>query len=317
MKLISSNKVKKAVILAGGIGSRFLPSTLAIAKELVSVGNKPILLYHLEDLAKAGITDVLIVGNKLKKASFLNFLNPPKKYLEQLEKDGKLGLIAEYQKLMKSLKISYVNQDDSSATFDGKVYKNELSKRYGSSIAIYAARGWAGDDPFLVINGDDLCLYRDGRSVAAELIDVFNTNGDYVMYGKEVDRSQIYKYSSMVIGEKVGERAAKMLDIVEKPEKGTEPSNIMGFARYIYTSDVFDRIKKSKPRKNGEYCIVDVFSDVAKEGRASVCIFDGDYLDCGSIAGYALANLYVGLSDESCSKVVREGAEKLLKDFKK
>lgn len=313
--LEEKSKVKKAVVLAGGLGTRFLPATLAIAKELVPVGNKPILMYHLEDMVKAGITDVLIVGNKLKEESFKNFLNPPKEYLDQLERDGKLGLIADYKKLMDSLTISYVNQDDETSTFNGKTFKNELCKERGSSIAIYAAKGWAGDDPFAVINGDDLCLYTDGRSILGELIDVFNETGDYIMYGKEVDRSQIYKYSSMVIGDKISERGAKMLDIIEKPEKGTEPSNIMGFARYIYTSDIFDRIKTSKPRKNGEYCVVDIYSDVAKEGKASVCLFDGDYLDCGSLSGYALANLYVGLADSSSSEIVRDGAESLLDKF--
>lgn len=307
--------VKKAVILAGGLGTRFLPATLAMAKELVTIGNKPILLYHLEDLVKAGISEVLIIGNKLKEESFKNFINPPKEYLDKLEKDGKLGLIAEYKKVMDSLSITYINQDDKVSHVNGKTYKNDLYERYGSSIAVYAAKDWAGDEPILVVNGDDFCVYMDGKSVAQEVIDVFQATGDYVVYGREVDRNLIYKYSSMIIGEKVSERGAKMLDIIEKPEKGKEPSNIMGFARYIYTSDVYDRILKSKPRANGEYCITDVISDVAKEGKCSTCIFDGEYFDCGNIAGYSLANLFVGLADNSVSEIVRNGAEELLDKF--
>ncbi len=308
-------KVTKAMILAGGIGTRFLPATLAVAKELVAVGNKPILLHHLEDLSKAGITDVLIVGNKLKEESFKNFLNPPKAYLDRLERDGKMHMLDEFNDLLSKVKITYINQDDEEHTFNGQVYKNELCKEQGSAIAIYAGKDWAGDDPFVVVNGDDFLVYDDGRCVTKEVVDIYEATGDYVMSGREVDRELMYKYSSMEIGVKIGEKGFKMLSIVEKPPKGTELSNIMGFARYIYTSDVFDRIKQCKPRANGEYCIVDVFADVAKEGKASACIFDGNYFDCGSIAGFALANLYVGLTDESSAQNVRNGAEDLLDKF--
>ncbi len=313
--LENKRKVTKAMILAGGIGTRFLPATLAVAKELVAVGNKPILLHHLEDLVRAGINDVLIVGNKLKEESFKNFLNPPKEYLDRLERDGKMGMLAEFNELMSKVKITYINQDDESYEYDGKVFHNDLCKQQGSAIAIYAGKGWAGDEPFFVVNGDDMMVYDDGKCVTQEIIDIFRETGDYVMSGREVDRDLIYKYSSMEVGEKVGNNGFKMLSIVEKPPKGTETSNIMGFARYIYTSDVFDRIKECKPRSNGEYCIVDVFADVAKEGKASACLFDGNYFDCGSISGFALANLYVALKDESAVNVVREGAEDLLDKF--
>lgn len=311
----SKSKVRKAMILAGGLGTRFLPATLAVAKELVTVGNKPILLYHLEDLAKAGVTDVLIVGNKLKEESFKNFINPPKEYLDQVEQGGKMGMLAEYNQIMSKLNITYINQDDKVQEFDGKKYENELCDQKGSAIAVYAGKAWAGDEPFLVVNGDDLCIYDDGRSSTAEVVDVFAATGDWVVYGKEVDRNLIYKYSSMVIGQKVSENGAKMDNIIEKPEKGTEPSNIMGFARYIYTKDVFDRIKDSKPRSNGEFCITDILAEVAREGHASTCIFGGNYFDCGSIAGYSLANLYMGLKNEDSAETVREGAEDLLDKF--
>ncbi len=313
--LESKSKVTKAMILAGGLGTRFLPATLAVAKELVTVGNKPILMHHLEDLSKAGITDVLIVGNKLKEESFKNFINPPKEYIDQIEAGGKMGLLAEFNELMSKLKITYINQDDKTQTINGKVFENELYDQKGSSIAIYAGKNWAGEDPFFVVNGDDMLIYDNEKSVTQELIDIFNATGDYVMSGREVDRDLIYKYSCMEIGENVGSNGFKMKSIVEKPAKGTETSNIMGFARYIYTSDVFERIKQSKARLNGEYCIVDVFADVAKEGRASACLFDGNYFDCGSISGYALANLYVALKDESATNIVREGAEDLLDKF--
>ena len=104
----------------------------------------------------------------------------------------------------------------------------------------------------------------------------------------------MYKYSSMVLGDECCHgKGSKMLDIIEKPAPGTEPSNIMGFCRYVLTMDFFDRIFTVKPRPNGEYNMTDVLQSLARDGKASTCIFGGDYFDCGSEEGYAKANMYV------------------------
>ena len=115
----------------------------------------------------------------------------------------------------------------------------------GSAIAINAGKKWAMDDPFVVLNGDDLCFYLDGRSMTKEVIDIYNATGDTVVYGKELPREVMYKYSSMVLGEECcNGKGSKMLDIIEKPAPGTEPSNIMGFCRYVLNAEFFDRIFK-------------------------------------------------------------------------
>ena len=156
-------KVKKAVILAGGLGTRFLPATLAVAKELVTVGNKPILMYHLEDLLKAGVNDVLIVGSKLKEESFKNFITPSEDYINKITADGKLPLLEEYFNLMKDIKITYLNQYDQYQQIDGVTYENPDYEMRGSSGAVLTARYWANGEPVIVVNGDDLCIYPDGR----------------------------------------------------------------------------------------------------------------------------------------------------------
>ena len=127
-----------------------------------------------------------------------------------------------------------------------------------------------------------------------EVIDVYNATGDIVVYGKELPREVMYKYSSMVIGDEVaGGKGAKMLDIIEKPATGTEPSNIMGFCRYVLNKEFFDRIFKANPRPNGEYNMTDVLQNMAQDGLASMCLFTGNYFDCGSENGYASANMFV------------------------
>ena len=293
-RIENKKQVKKAMILAGGLGTRFLPATLCLAKELFPIGNKPIIMYHIEDLVKAGINDILIVGNKLKQDSFANFLTPSKEYMAKVESDGKLNMLSGYMELMKKVKITYVNQDDPTFTYEGETYENDGLNERGSAIAINAGKKWAMDDPFVVLNGDDLCFYLDGRSMTKEVIDIYNATGDTVVYGKELPREVMYKYSSMVLGESCcNGKGSKMLDIIEKPAPGTEPSNIMGFCRYVLTIDFFERIFNVKPRPNGEYNMTDVLQSLARDGKASTCIFGGDYFDCGSEEGYAKANMYV------------------------
>lgn len=304
-------KVKKAVVLAGGLGTRFLPGTLVVAKELFPILGKPILMYHLEDLASAGIKDILIVGNKLKEESFKCFIDPPQDYLNKVESDGKLSYLKEYNDLMTKFdSITYMNQEIGSEIF---LKTNGGAEVRGSSIAVLAAKEWANGEPVLVINGDDFCSYPDGKSVSGEVAYVYEQTGDSVVYGKEVSRDQIYKYSSMIIGESVaGGKGFKMKDIIEKPEKGTEPSNIMGFARYIFTPEIYDRILASKPRPNGEFCITDVISTMAKEGKVSTCIFDGKYYDCGSFLGFQMAGNYLLASDSKTRGELKSEVSKIV-----
>ncbi|MBR7172560.1 MAG: NTP transferase domain-containing protein [Clostridia bacterium] len=313
-KLIESKlKVKKGVVLAGGLGTRFLPGTLAVAKELVTIGNNPILMYQLQDLLKAGVDDILIVGSKLKEESFRNFITPSEEYIEKITADGKRPLLQEYFDLMKDVKITYLNQYDKVQVIDGKTYENPNYEMRGSSGAVYTAINWTNGEPFVVVNGDDLCIYPDGKSATKEVIDVFAATGKTVEYAKEMPRDQIYKYSAIVFGNPVANGLGfEMLDIVEKPEPGTEPSNFMGFARYVFDNTVFEDILNSKPRANGEYCITDVVQTRAKERGAATCIFDGEYFDCGSKAGYALANAYVGLTDKDSAAVVRSRLKEIM-----
>lgn len=312
----TKKRVRKAMILAGGLGTRFLPETLAVAKELVPIGNKPILLYHLEELKKAGVEDVLIVGNKLKEASFKNFIVPPIDYINKLIADKKYDLLSEYAELMGSMNVTYINQDDALQCINGVVYENPHFNQMGSSIAILAGKNWANGEPFVVVNGDDLCVYEDGKSASSELIEIYNHTGDNIIYGRECPRELMYKYSSMEYGDKVANgKGKKMKNIIEKPAPGTEPSNVMGFARYVVNSDFFDRVFEVQPRPNGEWNMTDVFQRLANEGKASTCLFNGRYFDCGSMSGYVLANLYFGLENPDIRKQVFKGAHEILDNY--
>lgn len=299
----NKSNIKKAVILAGGLGTRFLPATLAIAKELFPVSDKPLLMYQLEDLVEGGFTDILIVGNHLKEASFLSFINPSNDYIEKVKMENKMGQLEGYNKLFSKIEnISYINQEVGSKLFNES--NNSNGEKLGSSIAILACREWANGEPFMAINGDDYCVYSDGKTISKQLADVFNKTGDYIVLGRECDINDISKYSSMELGESFGENSFKMNNIIEKPKKEEAPSNIMGFSRYIFTPDVFEEILNSEPRANGEYCITDIISKKAKQGRASTFIFKGHYFDCGSKIGLQMAGNYVLLKDEKLKQML-------------
>lgn len=307
-------KLKKAVILAGGLGTRFLPATLVLAKELFPVGDKPAILYHLENLKNAGIKEVMIVGNNLKEESFNSFLHPKAEYVEQLKKDGKLSMLDEHYSIINSFdSISYINQEVGSNLYNSVNGGDEY--RRGSSIAILSCKEWANGEPFMVINGDDFCYYTSSEvpNIEARIMKLYELTGDYIIIGKEMNRDLIYKYSSMVLGEKLElDGCYKFSNIIEKPAKGTEPSNVIGFARYVYNSDVFDRILASSPRENGEFCITDIINDVAKQGKASTCIFDGLYFDYGSKVGLSLAGSFFLLKDAKSKDMYLEELEKML-----
>ena len=307
--------VRKAMILMGGLGTRFLPATLCLAKELFPIGNRPIVMYHIADLIKAGVTDIMIVGNVLKEESIRGFFNPSADYLARIEQDGKTSQLDEFNALLSQVKISYINQDDPEYTIDGVTYQNEGLGHRGSAIAILAARGWANGEPFVVLNGDDLCFYKDGTSMTQEVIDVYNKTGDCVIYGKELPREVMSSYSSMVLGKFVdgNTKGRKMLDIIEKPPKGTEPSNVMGFCRYILDERFMENVFNVQKRGSGEYNMTDVIQRLAQAGQMSTCLFTGDYFDCGSMSGYALANAYVALNDPKTHAAVKEGLDKMTK----
>jgi len=311
----SIKKIKKAVILAGGLGTRFLPATLALAKELFPICEKPILMYHIEDLIKAGITEVLIIGNKLKEDSFNSFINPSNEYLDKIKKDNKLSFLDSYNSLKSSLNdLSYINQEIGSDYL--RQHKNLDVEQRGSSIAILACKDWVKDEPFLVFNGDDFLEYPSGESVSKSLVDLYAETGDNIVFGREVNLDDIYKYSSISLAEKLKvKNSYKIHDIIEKPKKEEAPSNIMGFARYVFNSEIFDKILNSSPRANGEYCITDVISELAKENKVSTYIFDGHYFDCGSKLGLQMAGNYLLMKDSNNRKLLIDEFERILKSF--
>ena len=249
--------VKKAVILAGGLGTRFLPATLGVPKELFPIGDKPILFYHFEECVKSGITDVCMVMNRGKN-SIDGFIHPNKELLDILEYDNKNNYLDEYKSVMSKLKITVLIQE----------------KPLGTADAVYTAKDWVNGDPFVVINGDDMFLCD--KPATKQLIEMYNKTGEPTLLFQEVEKEKIKNYGCAKLN-----KDRTLDEIVEKPSVKEAPSNLASLGRYLLLPQIFDCIKNLK-KVGREYRLPDAINIFCKKQKINCIILDGDYIDCGS-----------------------------------
>lgn len=283
--------VKKAVILAGGYGTRFLPATLSIAKEMFPIMDKPIMYYHLKECVDSGITDVLIVSNK-DKTELLNFIYPKAKVIKRLKNANKLNLLDDYISVRDKLNIKVIYQ----------------KKMNGSAGAISLAQKWLNGDPFVLFYGDDLF---SSNPVAKELIDEYNKTGKNVCILNKVKKSEISRYGSAKLEEANGVK--NLVGIVEKPKAEEAPSLFAVVGRFLLTAEIFDEIKNIVP-KNGEYYLTDAINAQAAKGKCAAIELKGTYHDCGNKLEYAKCFTAFMLASKEFGSEYSEYLSKLFKN---
>lgn len=289
-------KIDQAVILMGGRGTRFLPATKAVAKELFPIANKPALLYHLEELYNSGIKKVCLCISKEKKYT-KTFLKRDLKLEKFLANTGKLNILDDFNKLINNMKITFK-------------YQGKLN---GSGGALYAIRKWANNKPFALILGDDLCKSNKGNIPAiGQLANAYQKTGKCVIGAQAFPMEIIHNYSSIIIGKKLFNRCYEMQDIIEKPEKGKAPSNLVGLARYILTPEIFDEIPKCPRFANDEIRFTDAVSLLAQKNRAVCYEFDAKYYDCGNKLEYVKCIIDFALEDTDISEKLKEYLKNLV-----
>ena len=258
--------VKKAVILAGGFGTRFLPATISMAKEMFPIVDMPILFYHLKECVDSGITDCLIISKK-EKTEIDEFVNPSKKLINKLTKANKLDLLDEYYQVRNKLNIKIIYQKQAN----------------GSGAAVYLAKKWVDGDNFVLFNGDD--LFNCDIPATKQLRNVFNKIGKSVCMAQEVERKNISKYGCVKPG-KIYKDYMEALEIVEKPKADEAPSLYAVVGRYLLTSEIFEKLEHISPQ-NGEYYATDAINLLASENKCVVAPLNGEYCDCGNKLEYA------------------------------
>lgn len=273
--------VYKAVIPCAGMGTRFLPFTKAVPKELIPIVDKPALQYIVEEVVDSGITDILIIINS-KKTSIEKHFARDEEQENILLSRNKSEDAALMEKISKLANITYAYQEFPS----------------GSAGAVELAKDFVGNDPFALLFGDDL-IYGD-IPATKQLIDVYNKMGKTVLGVQHVKKEDISKYSSISIVKQEG-NVYYIDDVIEKPSPEEAPSLISALGRYIVTPEVFDYIGKT-PTSRGEIGITDTFRLMTKDGLCIAAEYFGRRYDTGNKASYLEAVVEYGLRDPKLSE---------------
>lgn len=268
-------KVKKAVIPAAGLGTRFLPATKAQPKEMLPIVDKPTIQYIVEEAVASGIEDIIIVTGRSKRAIEDHF-------------DKSVELEAELEKHKKEEMLKLVRDISSMAN----VYYIRQKEPKGLGHAVLCAKTFIGNEPFAVLLGDDIV---DAKTPCLkQLIKAYNDYKTTILGVQHVPEKDVSKYG-IVDGSVVGERIFSVRDLVEKPSLRKAPSNIAILGRYIITPDIFKILEKTKSGKGGEIQLTDALRTMASEKPIYAYNFEGRRYDVGNVMGFLQATVEFAL----------------------
>ena len=268
-----SKKIKKCLFPAAGYGTRFLPATKAIPKEMLPVLTKPLLQYGVEEAESAGISNMAIVTGRGKRAIEDHF-DISYELEHQIKGTSKEHYLDDIRGMMGKCTFSYTRQVEMK----------------GLGHAILCGETLIGDEPFAVILADDLCD-NDEDSVLKQMVELYEKYNCSIVAVEEIPLSDSNKYG-VISGEIIEENILKINNMVEKPEPKDAPSNLAIIGRYILTSDIFDILRTTKAGKGGEIQITDALLTQAKNGKVIAYKFNGKRFDCGSVDGFVEATNY-------------------------
>lgn len=291
-------KIRKAVIPAAGFGTRFLPETKAMPKEMLPIVDKPTIQYIVEEIKASGIEQILIISGHAKRAIEDHFDSSPE--LEQhLYESGKMDLLREVRKVA-SVKIHYTRQQ----------YMRGLGD------AILCAKDFIDGEPFGVILGDDVVYNANGEPALRQLMDQYEKTGGTVI-GCQVVRPEMVSSYGIVDGKPTDDpNLLKVKDMIEKPSMEEATSRFAALGRYVITPDVFEVLEQTKPGKGGEIQLTDALRVMARNGSVYAYNFTGKRYDTGNKLGYLKATVEFALRRPDLGPQFREYLKKLLADEK-
>lgn len=275
-----ARRVRKAVLPVAGLGTRFLPATKAMPKEMLPVVDKPLIQYAVEECIASGIENVIFVTGRRKNAIEDHFDSQPE--LESfLEERGKPAQAQMVREISGGLHFSYTRQ----------------SEALGLGHAVLTARELVGDEPFAVLLGD---VIMQGKVPATKaLVDVYEKTGIGVIAVEEVPRSQVHLYGIVSVADK-GESDGKLLrikDLVEKPKAEEAPSNLGVTGRYVLPPEIFDYLENTKPGAGGEIQLTDGLRMLAQNQGLYASVYDGKTYDAGDKLGFLKATVEFALKN--------------------
>lgn len=271
--------IRKVVIPVAGWGTRSLPATKNIPKEMLPIYNKPVIQYVVEEAQRAHIKDVIFVTNRDKNVIEDHF-DHNLQLEDLLERSGKLDKLEEVRRVAEMVNILSVRQ----------------KRQLGLGHAVLCARELVGDEPFAVMVGDDLMF--SGVPGIGQLIKVAMAEKMPVIGVMEVPWEKVSRYG-IIDGEEVAPGVYRVRDMVEKPKREDAPSRMAIVGRYVLTPDVFDYLEKVKPGHGGEIQLTDALQAMAKDRGMMAVRMAGMRFDAGDWAEFLSANIYFALQDES------------------
>ena len=285
-------RVKKAVIPVAGLGTRFLPATKAVPKEMLPIVDKPTLQYIVEEAFAAGIEHIVLVQGRYKGAIEDHF-DASYELEDTLEKRGKKAELELVRSIAKMGSISSVRQ----------------KAPFGLGHAVLCAKPIIGDEPFAVLLGDDIVRTDAGqRSGIGQLIDAFESSGKGQVALMTVPLSEVHKYGAAEL-----DASGNIVALVEKPPKGTEKTDQAIIGRYVLPAKIWSLLENTKPGKGGEIQLTDALDVLRAQAGLMGCKFKGRRVDAGDKLGYLEANLLEALSRPD----LREGTRALLQQLVK
>lgn len=289
-------KITKAVIPAAGLGTRVLPASKAIPKEMLPIVDKPAIQYIVEEAVKSGITDILIITNRGKGVIEDHFDHNIELETLLQKKGGKEELLDSMNEVCNLANVYFIRQKETRGLGD----------------AVLRARGFIGDEPFAVLYGDDVIF---GETPAlSELCEAYEKHGKSVVGIKEVSDEQVMKYCSLKV-EDIGEKQYAVSDMIEKPKPSEKFSNYAILGRCILESEIFDILEKTPLGAGGELQLTDAMREIAvKKGMIGV-EFSGERHDMGNKFGMLKANIQVGLTHPEVKDELKEYIKELAKQL--
>lgn len=268
--------IKNCLFPVAGYGTRFLPATKAMPKEMLPLVNKPLVQYGVEEAHEAGMNNIGFVTGRGKRAIADHF-DISYELEHQIQGTGKEELLTSIRALINENTFSFTPQ-------------HEMK---GLGHAILSGKTLVGDNPFAVLLADDYCIGDEpGNGVLKQMAELYRQFRCSIVAIQEVPADQTHKYG-VIAGESMKEGLYRITDMVEKPAPEDAPSNLAIIGRYILTPDIFDIIENTPPGKNGEVQITDALLTQAKKGCVLAYKFKGKRFDCGSVDGFVEATNYV------------------------
>ncbi len=265
------SKISKCLFPAAGYGTRFLPATKAMPKEMLPIVTKPLIQYGVEEAMAAGISDMAVVTGRGKRAIEDHF-DISYELEQQIEGSDKEELLGSTREIMSRCRFSYTRQIEMK----------------GLGHAILTGEALIGDNPFAVVLADDYCV-ADGDGVLSQMVKLYEEYQCSIVAIEEVPMEETCRYG-VIAGEVVAEDIYRISHMVEKPDPADAPSNLAIIGRYILTPDIFEIIRNTPPGKNGEMQITDALQTQASQGNVIGYKFRGRRFDCGSVDGYIEAS---------------------------